>query len=56
VSAADTVGVSSKSGTLNLQMLKMIVPEGGFGKRLDEMYDWHQHGFRETFRTVSQYP
>jgi len=22
--------------------VEMIVPEGGFGKRLDEMHDWHR--------------
>lgn len=22
--------------------VEMIVPEGGFGKRLDAMYEWHQ--------------
>ena len=22
--------------------VEMIVPKGGFGKRLDEMYEWHR--------------
>jgi hypothetical protein len=28
----------------------MIVPEGGFGKRLDDMHEWHgAHGLRAKF-------
>jgi len=32
---------ASKSRMANLGRVEMIVPEGGFGKRLDKMHDWH---------------
>ena len=25
----------------------MLVPEGGFGDRLNAMHDWHSHGLRQ---------
>ena len=30
--------------------VEMIVPKGGFGRRLDEMHEWHRaHGIRPRF-------
>ena len=34
--------------------VEMIVPKGGFGKRLDEMHEWHRaRSIRPRFRSES---
>jgi len=35
-------------------IVEMIVPLGGFGKKLDEMYEWHRaRGIQDQTRTWS---
>ena len=34
--------------------VEMIVPEGGFGKRLDAMYEWHHARGIEAMRGTSR--